>query len=293
MATVGIPQALLFHRYGGFWKRFLTELGFEVKISGPTTKQTVERGLSKVSSEVCLPLKIMAGHTEELKDSVDYLFIPRLVWMQDCLYACPKMIGFPDIARLGAPASCKVVAPCIKGDFVLAHIRAGLALTLDPVRTIRAYRRARKELREIERLPEFTPGEPRIALITHFYNRGDRYVAQDIIETLGALGFRLYTKEDLPTHVLRSSDGLAGAIRWVYERELYNAFRFYAGKVDGICAVVSFGCGPDSLVVELMQQEAKELKVPFTQLVVDEHTGRAGVVTRLEAFVDTIARRRK
>jgi hypothetical protein len=65
MAVVGIPRALPYHRYGRFWQTYLTELGFDVKVSAKTTKQTLEKGLGKVSSEVCLPIKIVAGHIEE------------------------------------------------------------------------------------------------------------------------------------------------------------------------------------------------------------------------------------
>jgi predicted nucleotide-binding protein (sugar kinase/HSP70/actin superfamily) len=292
MAVVGIPQALLYHRYGKFWKSYLTELGFEVKVSAKTTKRTLESGLGKVSSEVCLPIKIIAGHIEELKDSVDYLFLPRLVWLRDQMYACPKMIGIPDLARITVPQGCKVVAPMIKGNFVVAHLRAGMELTHNPIRVWNAWLKARHLLQTRTTLPDFPAGTRKVALISHFYNLGDPYVAQDILDTLTGAGLRIYSKEDLPASVLAGQTGLANSIRWVYERELYNAFRFYSDKVDGICAIVSFGCGPDSLVTELMQQEARGLKVPFTQLVIDEHTGKAGIVTRLEAFVELVKKHR-
>jgi predicted nucleotide-binding protein (sugar kinase/HSP70/actin superfamily) len=288
MAVVGIPRALLYHRYGRFWQTYLTELGFDVKVSAKTTKQTLEKGLGKVSSEVCLPIKIVAGHIEELKGDVDYLFLPRLVWLRDQMYACPKMIGIPDLARITVPRSCRVVAPMIKGDFVLPHLRAGMELTNNPVRVWQAWLKSRHLLRTKTTLPDLPAGVRKVALVSHFYNLGDHYVAQDITDTLTRAGLRIYSKEDLPASILAGQEGLAKSIRWVYERELYNAFRFYSDKVDGICAIVSFGCGPDSLVTELMQQEARGLNVPFTQLVIDEHTGKAGIVTRLEAFVELV-----
>jgi predicted nucleotide-binding protein (sugar kinase/HSP70/actin superfamily) len=79
----------------------------------------------------------------------------------------------------------------------------------------------------------------------------------------------------------------------VYERELYNAFRFLLDKVDGIAVVVSMGCGPDSLVAEFMREEAAARGVPFLQLIMDEHTGMAGVVTRIEAFIELARRSRR
>jgi len=54
----------------------------------------------------------------------------------------------------------------------------------------------------------------------------------------------------------------------------------------------AFACGPDSFIGELLQQESarSERKVPFMTIVVDEHTGEAGVLTRLEAFMDVVER---
>jgi predicted nucleotide-binding protein (sugar kinase/HSP70/actin superfamily) len=297
VATVGIPRGLLYYRYGRFWADYLAGLGLEVEVSGRTTKRTVELGLARVSSEVCLPLKIMAGHIEELKDRVDYMFLPRLVSDRAGLFACPKMIGVPDLARLAVPRGCTVIAPLLKGNSVLPLLRAGVKMTGSPTRALRAYRQARlPELREPA--PRISPelergaaGARSVAVISHFYNLGDDYVARDIIDTLTGAGLLVRTKEHLPPGVLCSPDGLASSVRWIYERELYNAFRYYAPRVDGVCAVVSFGCGPDSLVVEIMQREAREFKVPFTQLVIDEHTGKAGLVTRLEAFIGMLGRR--
>ncbi|MEO0108130.1 MAG: hypothetical protein ABIK62_03025, partial [candidate division WOR-3 bacterium] len=206
--------------------------------------------------------------------------------------ACPKMIGIPDLVRLMVPSSCRVLAPMIKGNFVASHLGTGLRLSKNPARVLHAYRAAAPVLKRKTEYPVFPERKTKIALISHFYNLGDAFVAKDIVDALSAAGIVIYTKEDLPETALRSRESGAGRIRWLYERELYNAFKYYLDKVDGICTVISFGCGPDSLVVEMMRQESESSSVPFTQIVVDEHTGRAGIKTRLEAFVDTIRRTR-
>ena len=53
--------------------------------------------------------------------------------------------------------------------------------------------------------------------------------------------------------------------------------------------VVSFGCGPDSLICELIERFYKrQQQIPVLLLTLDEHTGEAGIITRLEAFVDML-----
>jgi predicted nucleotide-binding protein (sugar kinase/HSP70/actin superfamily) len=43
---------------------------------------------------------------------------------------------------------------------------------------------------------------------------------------------------------------------------------------------------------ELIEREARARRIPFLSLNIDEHTGEAGVVTRLEAFLDMVRWRR-
>lgn len=290
---IGLPRALLYYRYGGFWERFLTELGAEVVLSRKTDRALVQDGVTRVPGEVCLPIKIVAGHLAELADKVDAVFFPRMVWQEDRLYGCPKMIGIVDIARMMYGTSPRLIAPSIKGDFFWAHVLAGLQITWNPVRVLRAWQRAAPLLRRVEAEPSFPAGERRVALLGHFYNLEDGYIGDAIVRVFQERGYRLLTKEDLPERVLRSQAGFARDIRWTYERELYNAFMALRERVDGVCVVISMGCGPDSLVAEFMRQEAEKLGLPFLQLVIDEHSGTAGLVTRIEAFIDLSRRRDK
>jgi predicted nucleotide-binding protein (sugar kinase/HSP70/actin superfamily) len=289
---IGIPRALLYFRYGKFWESFLSGLGAEVKVSRKTDKELVQRGLGHVSSEVCLPVKIVAGHIAALRDKVDAVWLPRMVWLEDELYACPKMIGICDIARMMLGDKVRLIAPSIKGDFMRAHFRAGLGINRNPLRVALALNQAREHLAYPDTAPEFAPGEKRVALIGHFYNVKDDFVGRAVRSAFQEYGYRVCLKDQLPERILRSRADFSRQIRWVYERELYNAFRYMVDKVDGVCVLVSMGCGPDSLVAEFMREEARQKGVPFLQLVLDEHTGTAGLVTRVEAFVE-LAERRK
>lgn len=291
---IGIPRALLYFRYGRFWQQFFQSLGMEVVLSPKTDKSILAKGLGIVSSEVCLPIKIICGHIEQLLPRVDWVFLPRLVALRGNLYACPKMIGVVDVAilKFGSSFPNRILSPKIKNYFFLPHFFTGLRLTSNPLKSFLAYRRTQKALRRPRTIPTFPTQKPKIALISHFYNLADDFISSDIIDTFKKNGFLIYTKEDLPDSILASAKGFAGSIRWVYERELYNAFNYYLDKVDGICTIISFGCGPDSLICEMMAEKAKSFKTPFLQLIIDEHTGRAGLITRLEAFVELIKRHR-
>ncbi|MGE5265348.1 MAG: hypothetical protein ACM3S0_18370, partial [Acidobacteriota bacterium] len=61
-------------------------------------------------------------------------------------------------------------------------------------------------------------------------------------------------------------------------------------QIAGLIAVMAFTCGPDSAMVETMTRRAHALQRPFMSLVLDEHGGATGMITRLEAFVDMLGR---
>ena len=61
---------------------------------------------------------------------------------------------------------------------------------------------------------------------------------------------------------------------------------------DGIVHLLPFTCMPEIIAQNILPNVRKEKDVPVLSLVMDEYTGRAGFVTRLEAFVDLIKRRK-
>jgi predicted nucleotide-binding protein (sugar kinase/HSP70/actin superfamily) len=59
-----------------------------------------------------------------------------------------------------------------------------------------------------------------------------------------------------------------------------------------LVAVIAFGCAPDSGLAPALGLAARQAGVPMLTLMLDEHSGEAGLVTRLEAFVDMLERSR-
>ncbi|MDD3012263.1 MAG: acyl-CoA dehydratase activase-related protein [Candidatus Gastranaerophilales bacterium] len=69
----------------------------------------------------------------------------------------------------------------------------------------------------------------------------------------------------------------------------------YATKtgVDGIIHISPFTCMPEIMSQNIFPLMRKDGSIPVLALVLDEQTGRAGYVTRLEAFVDLMRRRKR
>ena len=82
---------------------------------------------------------------------------------------------------------------------------------------------------------------------------------------------------------------------WANEYDMTGSAGHYLkdNKVDGVITLTAFGCGPDSLMVERITRKAKRFNKPLLNITIDEHTGEAGFITRLEAFVDMLFRKKR
>jgi predicted nucleotide-binding protein (sugar kinase/HSP70/actin superfamily) len=108
------------------------------------------------------------------------------------------------------------------------------------------------------------------------------------------MNVKLVTPEMISLEGLdRGISALVGKPYFTYEREVVGAGGYYLmSQVDGIISVVAFGCGPDSMMIDVVARAAKrQFHKPLVNITIDEHTAEAGLVTRLEAFVDMLQRR--
>ena len=82
---------------------------------------------------------------------------------------------------------------------------------------------------------------------------------------------------------------------WANQYEMTGSAGHYLkdNKIDGLIVLTAFGCGPDSLMIENIARKSKEFGKPLLSLTIDEHTGEAGFITRLEAFIDMLYRKKR
>jgi len=62
---------------------------------------------------------------------------------------------------------------------------------------------------------------------------------------------------------------------------------------DGVVQLAPFTCIPEIVAKSILPRVSQDLGIPVLTLFIDEQTGKAGVQTRLEAFVDLLLQRRE
>lgn len=78
-----------------------------------------------------------------------------------------------------------------------------------------------------------------------------------------------------------------------YAREcIGEAVLAYEEGFDGAIQIFPMGCMPEIVSKSILPSISKDKDFPIMSLVVDEMTGEAGYITRIEAFVDLLERRR-
>ncbi|HDK17548.1 MAG TPA: CoA protein activase, partial [Nitrospirae bacterium] len=313
IARIGIPNIFFFHDYLPFWSTLLWELGFEVETSGETSRPIINKGVESILAESCFPHKVAHGHIKALFErKVDAILIPSFIDFDSTeltrSYACPYAQTMPYIANVtfngngSSGNKTRVLRPVVdlsQGEkYFLKEIHRSLKpfnVSMGMIKkSVAKAKQAQEEFvsaikkrgREIlDNIDKKT-----IVIAGRSYNAFDPGVNLEIPKKLADIGVFSIPMDFLPIEAVditktwpnmywRSGQNLLKAAEII--RDHPYLFALYIGN---------FSCGPDSFIHRFFK-EAMGGK-PFLQLEIDEHSAGAGVITRCEAFIDSIMERK-
>ena len=324
--VIGIPRGMSFYGNYPFWHGFFSALGFKIVLSDPTTKQTMSEGSALVVTETCLPIKIYLGHILNLinKKGIKNIFVPSLQSIAPKIYNCSKIRGLPDLVRNVVKGDFNIIEATLDKSAKKQGLYEFLAEAVAPfgitdiekiksaskqgwkvynnfllmMRSGISYKTALKNALEGKIVLEAqTSSHPiNVALVSHGYNIYDERASMKIFEKLEEMDVKVFTSLQLTNEQMEEGILSLGQKRyWANENEMTGTAGHYLkdNKIDGIITLTAFGCGPDSLMLERVMRKAKEAGKPMLCLTIDEHTGEAGFITRLEAFIDMLFRKKR
>ena len=296
--VIGIPRALLYHRYGTLWRAYFDGLGVRTVLSPVTNREIVNTGSALAMDESCLSAKIFLGHVQALIGKCDTIFIPRYSSLGRDAVFCTRFEGLYDQTRNVFRSSGQEFISCDidlrnKHSEQSAYKDLGKKLGFSDKEAARAYTAAVKadikQWRELIQKQEDSCCKPgmKILLVGHSYILSDPYIGKPIVDYLERIGV-IPLRADITDRnaALRESQRFSPTCRWLMSRELIGSTLLYQDKADGVILLSAFPCGPDSMVNEMLTRRLSG--IPVLNLVLDEQSGTAGVETRLESFVDII-----
>lgn len=306
--TIGLPRSLGFFQMGVFWTHLLDRLGFEVVLTGETNSEIVDLGIEAMTCEACFPVKISHGHAAQLKDRVDFQFLPLMIEMEAPPdkkgYYCPYLEANTYMLKAALKLDGKhLLMPAVylkEGVDGLRKAFAGefsrLGLPFDAGRFNSAWEEAQKARtefdREIKRVGKSVLdnlGDRRaIIVVGRPYSAYDSRTNLNLFQTFSRLGVTAIPQEFLDLDPLDIDQDYPN-MYWGFGDKILKAAKFINQdkRLFGLY-LTSFSCGPDSFILHFFNHEMNRTNRPYLELELDEHSAGAGVETRLLAFIDVI-----
>lgn len=299
---IGIPKTLVYFIDSVDWAGIFTVLGYCPVESDKSSYELFKNGFRYSVNDQCFPVKLYMGHVLNLSTRSDFIFIPQLVSVKDKTYSCPKIVGLPQMVEHTVdelPPILTVEINMNEHSVTNKNVKAFFrSLCDDKKRVNEAFELFTKSMaalyHESQLRVDAAPAKDMngtIGVIGHKYALHDPFLNIDLFRKLKQMDYAYKTSaEVLP--IQGDTEMLFGSrsVHWDFGKQMVKAAREFTDdpKIDGIIFVTYFGCGIDSFLLDIFQRELAQSK-PFLSLSLDEHSGEAGIATRLEAFLDMIS----
>jgi predicted CoA-substrate-specific enzyme activase len=302
---IGIPRALIFYELFPFFYKFLSMLGFDPVLSEPTNKRIIEMGTEISATDTCFPVKVAYGHIQALYESgVRQFFIPSVITMPpnsggfDRSFVCPYVQTLPYLARAVFSETIEIHSPYLyfdrgKEGFSRALHNFGARIGRPRKDIDRAVAEGFKHQAAIH-AKILSAGRQAISglkdlafvVCSRPYNGYDIGLNLDLPKKVRELGVMPVPVDFIPLDYSALGDDFVN-MYWHYGQRLLAAAETISRDERLFPVYVSnFSCGPDSFITRYFKEKIREK--PLLMIEIDEHSGDAGLITRLEAFHDSI-----
>lgn len=151
----------------------------------------------------------------------------------------------------------------------------------------------------------------KVGIVGEIYTCIEQFASFFIQERLGAMGVEVDRKVTVSNwiiehiikkglHLPRNMDYEEAAKPWLRtmigghaQETVGNTVLYAKENYDGVIQILPFSCMPEIVAESLLPAVENELGIPVLTLIIDEMTGEAGYMTRVEAFVDMLEKRRE
>lgn len=167
----------------------------------------------------------------------------------------------------------------------------------------------REELLDIETDKSFEPFK--VGIVGEIYTTIDQYTSFEIASKLGDMGVEVdrsvtvsgWIVEHMIKHGLhlprdmryaKAAKPYLGAMIGGHAQETIGNTILYAGQgYDGVVQIYPLTCMPEIVAESILPAVERDFDIPVLTLIIDEMTGAAGYLTRVEAFVDLLQQRKE
>ena len=309
--TVGIPMVLNMYELLPFWHTIFKELGFQVIVSPPTTRELFLTGQHTIPSDtICFPAKLVHGHIEALlKENPDAIFYPCMSYnldeeKGDNHYNCPVVAYYPEVIKANVNA---VKQTEFIYDFVGIHNRKEFPKKFAKI--LNQHMKCRFTIKEVKKAAELAYQEyerymekvkvqaehflaaaekehrPVIVIAGRPYHM-DPEINHGLDNLICELGAVVITEDSISNRIDKFRTTVLN--QWTYHSRLYSAAKYVAeaGRDKNIHLIqfISFGCGVDAITSDETRAILEKAGKIYTQLKIDEVTNMGAAKIRIRSL---------
>ena len=98
---LGIPRGAMYYDYISFIRTLFKDTDITLKEGPENNENILERGSAATVDEACLPIKLLTGQCEYLKERCDRVLILKVMKDINGRWLCPKILGQTQLITLG------------------------------------------------------------------------------------------------------------------------------------------------------------------------------------------------
>jgi predicted nucleotide-binding protein (sugar kinase/HSP70/actin superfamily) len=271
--------------YGELLKEILKDMGYKFKY--------LEIDFGRMSfKDIIREIKTVAGGISTVRLFIGICFALRTVFLVDGLY---KKASYCRCREQGIG----------KTDEIINKFKRNVLGIKGFFKTKRLIKNAHKQLNSLKLDKKARP--KKIAVVGEIFIACEPFTNFDIEQKLGAMGVEVYNHLSISEWIREHF--ILNLIPFKVRIKAQDASREYlntddvgghgietvgncviCGKkgFDGIIHIYPFSCMPEIVAQSTFNDAQNKYNIPIMSLVIDELTGEAGYITRLEAFVDMI-----
>lgn len=311
---IGIPRILGMYENFVFFAKLFEECGFGVVVSDTSTVEIYKKGLGTVMSDnICFPAKLANGHIVNLiEKKVHRIFYPITIYERKNIhesinsYNCPIVASYAVVLksaidsynRYGIPFDSP---PINFKDELLLKLSCYEYLkqfNIDYSTFTKAFKKAqdayvdykRKVVNKAKEIIERCKrdGRPLIVFAQRPYHI-DPLINQGVAKIVSDIGIDSITEDALEGEDIRF-DEIFVIPQWAFINRIIKAAKWVNSQSIKTCLVQvnSFGCGPDSFIVDETREIVSRGGHYYLLIRVDEFSNIGAIKLRLLSLKETL-----
>ncbi|MDR2854457.1 MAG: acyl-CoA dehydratase activase-related protein [Prevotellaceae bacterium] len=315
---IGIPRVLNMYENYPFWQTLFTECGLQVVLSPETTYEQYQKGVGSIMSDnICFPAKVAHGHILALVDAqVDRIFYPIIPKESKEFdntsnsFNCPVVSGYPEVIRSAMNPKENFNTPFDKPVITFSNEKALKQATYNYISQFniakKTFDKAFKQASATQKIFRDNLIEPQREILDRclannelvFIVAGRPYHADSLIhqkagQILSDLGVNVLTDDVFRIPESTGFARLNMVSQWSYPNRVVQTALEVAKLPPNVQMVQlnSFGCGPDSFLMEEIGNILKKAGKNHTVLRIDEISSPGSIRLRLRSLIESLKAR--